>query len=185
MNTIRLKLTSLAWCIALAVLAIVNPASAQDSKVKLKVGDVAPLVTGLDQDGKEWKLAAAAGKNVVLLYFYPKDETPGCTMEACSFRDAYEDFVEAGAVVVGVSGDSLAQHEAFASHHRLPFKLISDEDGALRKAYQVPTSMFGLVPGRVTFVIDREGVIRHVFNSQVQARRHVKEALDIVKSLSR
>lgn len=149
----------------------------------LRVGDEAPEFDKPTHDGEPISLAKLRGDKAVVLYFYPKDETPGCTVEACSFRDAYEDFVDAGAVVVGVSSDSLAQHEAFAAHHRLPFKLISDEDGALRKAYQVPTSMLGLVPGRVTYVIDRQGVIRHIFDSQIQVKRHVKEALEIVKSL--
>lgn len=151
----------------------------------LRVGDKAPEFDKPTHDGEPIRLTELRGDKAVVLYFYPKDETPGCTAEACSFRDAYEDFVEAGAVVVGVSQDSLAAHESFAAHHRLPFKLISDEDGALRKAYEVPTSMFGLIPGRVTYVIDRQGVIRHVFNSQVQPKRHVKEALEIVKSLAR
>jgi peroxiredoxin Q/BCP len=119
------------------------------------------------------------------LYFYPKDETPGCTAEACTFRDAYEDFTDAGAVVIGVSADSLSSHEKFAAHHRLPFVLISDEDGTLRRAYDVPSSMLGMLPGRVTYVIDREGKVQHVFNSQIQAKRHVKEALEVVKRIAR
>ncbi len=149
----------------------------------LRTGDKAPDFDKRTHDGEPISLARLRGDKAVVLYFYPKDETPGCTAEACSFRDAYEDFVDAGAVVVGVSADSLASHEKFASHHRLPFKLISDEDGALRKAYDVPSNLFGLIPGRVTYVIDQQGTIRHVFNSQIQAKRHVKEALDVVKSL--
>jgi peroxiredoxin Q/BCP len=154
----------------------------------LQSGDKAPEFDKPTHDGDQISLAKLlrtdGGARAVVLYFYPKDETPGCTAEACSFRDAYEDFVDAGAVVVGVSQDSLRDHEAFAAHHRLPFKLISDDDGVLRKAYQVPTNMFGLIPGRVTYVIDRQGVIRHVFNSQIQAKRHVQEALKVVKSMT-
>jgi thioredoxin-dependent peroxiredoxin len=157
----------------------------------LRVGQQAPEFEKPTHKGETIRLSQLRGGasnggsgKAVVLYFYPKDETPGCTAEACSFRDAYEDFVDAGAIVVGVSADSLASHEQFAAHHRLPFELISDADGALREAYQVPTSMLGLLPGRVTYVIDRAGKIAHVFNSQIQAKRHVKEALDVVRRIT-
>jgi peroxiredoxin Q/BCP len=159
-------------------------AGASEATMTLRVGDKAPEIDERTHDGEQIRTGDLLGEKVVVLYFYPKDETPGCTAEACSFRDAYEDFVDAGAIVVGVSADSLGSHEQFARHHRLPFKLISDEDGALRKAYDVPSNLFGLLPGRVTYVIDRKGTIRHVFNSQIQAKRHVKEALDVVRSLT-
>ena len=151
----------------------------------LRIGQQAPEFEKTTHKGETIRLAQLRGDKAVVLYFYPKDDTPGCTAEACSFRDAYEDFVDAGAVVVGVSADSLDSHEQFAAHHRLPFELISDGDGKLRKAYQVPTSMLGLLPGRVTYVIDREGKVQHVFNSQVQARRHVKEALEVVRRINK
>lgn len=121
--------------------------------------------------------------HVTVLYFYPADETPGCTAEACSFRDEYERFTEAGAVVVGVSRDSLDSHRKFAEHHRLPFKLISDADGELRRKYQVKATL-GLLPGRVTFVIDKRGSIAHAFSSQLRATKHVQEALAVVQRLS-
>ncbi len=120
----------------------------------------------------------------MVLYFYPADETTGCTREACRFRDDYERFVDAGAEVVGVSGDSLKSHRSFADHHRLPFALLSDSDGELRRMYGVKRTL-GLVPGRVTFVIDREGVVRHVFESQLRATQHVDEALTVVRRLDR
>lgn len=122
-------------------------------------------------------------KGPVVLYFYPKDETAGCTAEACSFRDAYEDFKRAGAEVVGVSSDSDASHASFKQNHRLPFILISDEGGELRKRFGVPRSFLGLVDGRVTYVIDRTGVVRHKFNSQVQPQKHVREALGVLAAL--
>jgi peroxiredoxin Q/BCP len=143
-------------------------------------GQAAPDFALPDAAGKIVKLSQFQGRPVVL-YFYPKDDTPGCTMEACAFRDQYEDFVDAGAAVVGVSSDSSASHEKFAARHRLPFTLLSDADGALRKRYGVP-STFGLLPGRVTYVIDADGVVRHVFNSQLAATRHVSEALDALRS---
>jgi peroxiredoxin Q/BCP len=151
----------------------------------LHIGQPAPDFETTTHAGDPLSLAQLRGAKVVVLYFYPKDETPGCTAEACSFRDAYEDFSDAGAVVIGVSADDRRSHENFAANHRLPFHLISDEDGSLRQRYDVPTSMLGMLPGRVTYVIDREGKVQHVFNSQIQATRHVKEALQVVKRLAR
>jgi peroxiredoxin Q/BCP len=112
----------------------------------------------------------------VVVFFYPKDDTPGCTAEACSFRDRYEAFAEAGAEVVGISSDSPESHRRFAARHGLPFLLLSDADGAARSAYGVPRTL-GLLPGRVTYVIDAQGVVRHIFNSQFRPARHIEEAL--------
>ena len=148
----------------------------------MKNGDPAPAATLTKADGSSVALQELLGKGTVVLYFYPKDETPGCTAEACSFRDQYEDFKAAGAEVIGVSSDDGASHEAFKQHHRLPFTLLSDPSGAGAKAFGVKKT-FGLIAGRVTFVIDRAGVIRHRFDSQVRVQKHVEEALEIVKSL--
>lgn len=122
------------------------------------------------------------GQRTVVLYFYPKDDTAGCTAEACSFRDAYEDFKAAGAEVIGVSADDGASHEAFKAKHRLPFLLLTDPGGAAARAFGVKKT-FGVIAGRVTFVIDREGVIRHRFDSLVRVRKHVEEALEVVRRL--
>ncbi len=119
----------------------------------------------------------------VVLYFYPADNTAGCTAEACSFRDNYEDFTDAGAVVIGVSGDSVTSHEGFAAKHRLPFTLVSDTDGTARAAYGVKKSL-GLFDGRVTFVIDPEGVVRMVFSSQIRVKDHVSKALEVIRAAS-
>ena len=148
----------------------------------IDVGASAPDFTKTTQNGDTISLSQFRGEKAVVLYFYPKDETPGCTVEACTFRDSFEDFVEAGAVVIGVSQDSEQSHKSFATHHRLPFLLVSDRDKALQKAYGVPKTM-GLLPGRVTYVIDRDGTVQHVFNSQLNAKKHVREALAIVKQL--
>ena len=148
----------------------------------IQAGKPAPAFTLPDQDGKLVSLADFVGKQAVLLYFYPKDDTPGCTKEACSFRDSYEAFKEAGAEVIGISSDSEALHQKFAVKFRLPFTLVSDPGGSVRKRYGVPATL-GLLPGRVTFVIDRAGVVRHVFNSQLQATRHVDEALGVLRRL--
>jgi peroxiredoxin Q/BCP len=149
----------------------------------IRVGDVAPGFTLPKQDGAPVELKALLRKGPVVLYFYPKDDTPGCTAEACSFRDAYEDFKEAGAEVVGISSDSAGKHQAFADKHHLPFILVSDEAGAVRKLFGVPSTL-GLFPGRVTYVIDPGGVVRHVFNSQLNPTKHVGEALEVLKKLS-
>jgi peroxiredoxin Q/BCP len=150
---------------------------------RIDVGDAAPDIVLSTQDGEQLRLGDFSGKNAVVLFFYPRDGSPVCTKEACAFRDAYEDFVEAGAVVIGVSGDSATQHQAFASNYRLPFTLVSDSDGKVRQAFGVPKSM-GLLPGRVTYVIDSEGIVRHVFSSQFAADRHVKEALGVIRQLN-
>ena len=142
----------------------------------VQVGDAAPDFDLPDASGRRVRLSEFEGKRGVVLYFYPKDDTPGCTKEACSFRDSYEEFREAGAEVIGVSSDSAASHQGFARRHRLPFVLVADEGGEVRKRYGVPSTL-GLLPGRVTYVIDRAGIVRHVFNSQLQATKHVDEAL--------
>ncbi|MCC6123552.1 MAG: peroxiredoxin [Pirellulales bacterium] len=148
----------------------------------LKIGDRAPDFTLPSQEGEPVSLADYRGKQAVVLFFYPKDESPICTKEACGFRDAYEDFAAAGAAVIGASSDSAESHEAFAAHHRLPFLLLADEGGALRKAFGVPKTL-GIMPGRVTYVIDKEGIIRLIFNSQLSAVDHVAEAMKIVRQL--
>jgi peroxiredoxin Q/BCP len=148
----------------------------------VQVGDKAPDFALPDANGKLVRLADFQGKKAVVLYFYPKDDTPGCTKESCTFRDQYQDFQDAGAEVIGVSSDSSESHRKFASKHGLPFTLLSDQGGAVRKKYGVPATL-GLLPGRVTFVIDRQGVVRHVFNSQFKATQHVAEAIDALRAL--
>jgi len=148
--------------------------------LKVEVGTVAPDFTLPNQDGKSVSLKDFKGQQAVVLYFYPKDNTGGCTAEACAFRDSYEVFQDAGAEVIGVSSDSADSHQDFAAKHRLPFVLLSDEGGEVRKLYGVQ-AWFGIWPGRVTYVIDKEGVVRHIFNSQVAATKHVSEALKILK----
>jgi len=129
-----------------------------------------------DQNGKVVRLSQHRGRNAVVVYFYPKDDTTGCRIEACRFRDDIEKFRAMGAEVIGISDDSTESHCRFASKYRLPFTLLSDPGGNVRKLYGVKKT-FGLIPGRVTFVIDREGIVRHVFSSQSSPARHVEEAL--------
>lgn len=148
----------------------------------LRVGDQAPDFTLPGGTGQPVRLGDLLRQRAVVLYFYPKDETAGCTAEACAFRDHYEVFKDAGADVVGVSDDSVESHQSFAAHHRLPFLLLADVGGDVRKRYGV-RKLLGLLGGRVTFVIDRQGIVRHVFDSQVQATRHVGEALETIRQL--
>lgn len=147
------------------------------------VGDRAPSFRLPDGNGGYVGLDDFLGNKNLVVYFYPKDFTRGCTAEACGFRDAYEAFTALGAEVIGISADSQDSHKAFSQHHRLPFVLLSDVDGTTRKAYHVKKTL-GLIPGRVSFVIDKSGIIRHVFSSQARATAHVAEALNVLKSLS-
>jgi peroxiredoxin Q/BCP len=148
----------------------------------IQAGDPAPDFTLNDQHGKPFTLSSLKGKTVVF-YFYPKDETAICTREACSFRDAYEEFTKAGAVVVGASGDSAGSHDAFSRRLNLPFTLVADEGNKVRALYGVPKT-FALLPGRTTYVIDKDGVVRHVFSAAFTAQGHVDEALAVVKRLA-
>ena len=150
---------------------------------QLAVGDHAPPFTATLQDGSTFDSATLLGRKALVLFFYPKDNTPVCTREACGFRDAYEQFQAVGAQVVGVSSDSPASHLAFAAKHRLPFPIISDSDRALRKRFGVPSPL-GFLPGRVTFVIDKTGVIRLVFSALLVSDDHVKKALAAVAAIA-
>jgi thioredoxin-dependent peroxiredoxin len=148
----------------------------------IQVGDKAPDFTLPSQTGEPVRLSDRLGERAVVLYFYPKDETSGCTKEACAFRDSYEVFTDAGADVIGISSDSVGKHASFADHHKLPFTLLSDKGGSVRKSYGVPATI-GLLPGRVTYVIDRDGVVRNIFNSQLNISGHINQALETVKKL--
>jgi len=152
------------------------------SESPIQIGDVVPDFTLPDQDGQPASLADLLRAGCQVLYFYPKDDTPGCTVEACLFRDENQTFADAGARVVGVSSDSVESHRSFADKCRIPFTLLSDRGGALRARFGVPKTL-GLIDGRVTYVIDRRGIVRHVFNSQIRARKHVEEALRLVRRL--
>lgn len=157
-----------------------NISNEQDTKVQ--VGSPAPNFTLPDQKGQPISLSNFVGDKNVVLYFYPKDNTPGCTAEACAFRDSYEVFKDAGAEVIGVSADSETSHQGFASRNRLPFILLSDRGGNVSKLYGV-RAMWGLLPGRVTFIIDKQGIVRHIFSAQFAAQRHVEEALRVLEDL--
>ncbi|MCA9211492.1 MAG: peroxiredoxin [Planctomycetales bacterium] len=142
----------------------------------MNVGNKVPNFVATAEDGSTIRLSELLGKRALVLFFYPMDGSPICTKEVCSFRDSYEQFVDAGAEVIGVSGDSTQRHQTFARQHRLPFRLISDSDGSLRKAFGVPKTA-GVLPGRATYVIDKEGILRLAFSAQFASKEHVEQAL--------
>ena len=148
----------------------------------IKVGDQAPDFTLKSAQGDPIQLSDLLKQKPVVLFFYPKDNTPGCTKEACAFRDQYEVFQSVGAEVVGISADSEQSHQRFAAAHRLPFLLLSDVQNQVRKLFGVPSTL-GILPGRVTYLIDRGGTVRHMFNSQLNFQGHVDEALQALKQL--
>lgn len=150
----------------------------------IRVGERAPAFSGVTADGKTISLDDFRGKHPLILYFYPRDNTPGCTKEACSFRDHAAEIAAAGAAIVGVSMDSQESHRKFIADHRLNFPLISDRDATICKAYGVARLNGWFPPKRVTFVIDRDGIVRHVIHSELGIARHIDEALDALRKLA-
>jgi peroxiredoxin Q/BCP len=150
---------------------------------KIVNGSKIPLFTLPDQHGNMFDIETVIGKKNLVIYFYPKDDTPGCTKQACAFRDQFEVFKEADALVIGISSQSVESHKDFALKHRLNYTLLSDEKEEVRKSFGVPASLFGLLPGRVTYIIDKQGVVVYVFNSQLQVQKHIDEALRILNGL--
>ena len=150
--------------------------------MELKVGDKIPIFSAKDSKGNDFDSSTVVGKKPVVFYFYPKDNTPGCTAQACSFRDQYEDFKDLGAEVIGISSDSIASHEKFVKQYKLPFILLSDNDKKIRNLFGVKPNLFGLIPGRVTYVVDRNGIIQLIFDSLV-ATNHISTALEKIKKI--
>lgn len=154
-----------------------------DNMTTIKTGSQLPLFTLPDQDGNLFDISSYLHKKNLVIYFYPKDDSPGCTKEACYFQDMFEVFKEADAMVIGISGQSVESHKKFAEKHRLSYILLSDKGNKIRKLFNVPTNFLGLIPGRVTYVVDKTGTVIYTFNSQTQATKHVDEALRILQSL--
>lgn len=149
----------------------------------LIVGSSVPKFELKDQNGELFKLDSVLGKKNLVIYFYPKDDSRGCTIEACSFRDQFEVFADADALIIGISAQSVESHLEFAKKNRLNYTLLSDTGNKVRKLFGVPANFFGLIPGRVTYVINKEGKVVYLFNSQTQAEKHVDEALQILQKL--
>ena len=150
--------------------------------MELKIGDKIPNFKAKDTNGNDFDSQGIVGQKPLVIYFYPKDNTPGCTVQACSFRDQYEDFKDLGAEVIGISSDNIASHQKFTQQYNLPFILLSDSDKKIRKLFGVPSGLFGILPGRVTYVADKTGTIIMVFDSMM-AKRHIPKALEAIRNL--
>jgi len=151
----------------------------------LGIGDKIPEFTLLDQDENTFNIIDHFGNKNLVIYFYPKDDTPGCTKEACAFRDEFEAFSDLDAMVIGISGDSPESHRQFIKKYNLPFTLLSDEEDLVRKQFGVNGDYLGLIPGRVTFIADKKGIIQFVFDSQSKATKHVEEAQRVLSELNK
>ena len=149
--------------------------------MSLEIGDKVPSFTLKDQHGSDFDINSLIGKKALVIFFYPKDFTPGCIKEVCSFRDQYEDFTDLGAEVIGISGDGETSHDKFAKKYKLPFTLLSDKNKKVRNLFDVKSSLLGLLPGRVTFVIDTKGIVQLIFENQFGAEKHISASLAILK----
>lgn len=153
------------------------------STAQLSIGDKAPSFNLPDENGNMVSSDDIYGKEMVVVYFYPKDDTPGCTKEACSFRDHFEEFTDAGVRVIGVSSDDQKSHAKFANKYNLPYTLLSDTDKIMRNDFGVKGDLFGLIPGRVSFLIDQNGVVQNIVESQTNPERHIVENLAMIEKL--
>ena len=149
--------------------------------MSLKIGDKVPAFELSDQHGKLFKSETVIGKKPAVVYFYPKDETPGCTAEACSFRDIYEEFQALGAEVIGISSDSVGSHKRFAQRQRLPFILLADSKRKVQRLFKLPKLLFGLYTKRITFVINAQGTVSYVHDSLL-ATSHIRKALKAIQA---
>jgi len=167
----------------IAYIATSTNTSTMAKMEQLKIGSTVPQFELTDQYGKKFTLDSVLGKKNLVIYFYPKDDSPGCTKQACSFRDQFEVFAEADAIIIGISAQSVESHFEFAKKHQLNYVLLSDTGNKVRNSFGVPADLFGLIPGRVTYVINKEGTVVYIFNSQTQVEKHVNEALRILQEL--
>jgi len=169
--------TSVIIITVLAGLILAFTMKNQKSGGSLTVGDKIPEFSLPDQNGEQFRISDHLGQQALVIYFYPKDDTPGCTKEACSFRDSYEEFTDRNVKVIGISADDVESHKNFAKKHNLPFTLLADTKNEVRKLFGVKSNMLGLIPGRVTYVVNEGGEIIYIFDSQLKATKHISEAL--------
>lgn len=162
----------------MGIIAMLGLASAAD----VSEGAKAPAFEARDQHGALVRLADFQGKSSVVLYFYPKDDTPGCTAQACSLRDGFSAIQAAGAVILGVSADTSQSHKAFAEKFHLPFSILADPDKRIIEAYGVKMPLLGFAK-RVTFLIDRQGIVRKVIRD-IRTKDHDQQVLDLLKGMS-
>ena len=168
------------WGLLMMVVVPTTPVLAQKTK-KIEVGNHMPEFKLPDQNGKMFDIHSVLGKKNLVIYFYPKDGTTGCTTEACTFRDNISAFNKIDATVIGISGDNVASHKKFANKFNLNFTLLSDSGNKIRKLFGVPSSMMGTIPGRVSYVVDKKGVVIHIYNSLTNPEKHITEALSALK----
>jgi len=169
------------YIMAFVILVIVVfTVSSSHAQTDLKVGDKIPSFSLKDQYGKMFNIDDFVGQTAMVIYFYPKDDTPGCTKEACSFRDSYEEFTEKQIKVIGISGDDVESHLNFAKKYNLPFTLLADSNNEVRNLFGVKSNFMGLIPGRVTYVVDKKGDIIFMYESQLKAENHINEAIKAI-----
>lgn len=152
---------------------------------RIKIGDIIPSFTLKDQSGNDFDISNLLGRKKLVIFFYPQDGSLNCTKEACYFRDLSDVFDEADAIVIGISSQKVESHKDFAEKNRLKYTLLSDNENKVRKLFGVPGRIFGLIPGRVTYVADRSGKVVYIFDSQTEPQRHADEALKICLLLKR
>lgn len=181
MKTIDLK--NIILILSFILLLFGSNIHAKTTDKTLMVGDNVPSFTLLDQDGKTFNVRDYIGKKVLVIYFYPKDESMVCTKEACAFRDSFDAFTKAGAMVIGVNGGTVASHKEFQQHYKLPFTLLSDPDNKIYNMFGVKGKMF--FSGRETFVIDLKGKIAYTHEAMLQGKEHADDALEFIKAANK
>ncbi len=170
------------FIIAIIMLALILISKNNNSAMKkIEVGNTVPAFTLIDQNGNLFTVNDEINQPMVI-YFYPKDDTPGCVKEACKFRDDFEKFTDLGSLVIGISSDNVASHKKFEEKYNLPFILLADTENKVRKLFGVPNSLIFL-PGRVTYIVDKNGIVQYIFNSQFGAEKHIKNALKKLKEI--
>ncbi len=166
--------------LAVLLLVAVFLTGNMDKEKGIEVGDKVPVFSLQDQNGELFSIENYRGKKAMVIYFYPKDDTPGCTKEACRFRDSYEDFKSLNVKIIGISADDVKSHQGFSEKYNLPFTLLADTQNEVRKLFGVKKNIFGLIPGRVTYVIDKNGTVIHIYDNMLKAENHIDEALKIL-----
>lgn len=177
-----MKKKSIYFLLILIVATVLFAAFRSDDLAPVKVGDKVPSFVLKDQFGNSFDMDDYFGKTAMVVYFYPKDDTPGCTKEACSFRDSYQDFTDKNIKVIGISGDDVESHKNFADKYNLPFTLLADVDNEVRTQFGVKANMLGLIPGRVTYVVDINGTVVFMYESQLKAEKHIQKSIEAINT---
>jgi peroxiredoxin Q/BCP len=153
--------------------------------MSIQIGDKIPSFTLLNQNNQKVDINSFVGTKNIVIYFYPKDNTPGCTKEACSFRDAMQNLNDLDCEIIGISADSVSSHKAFATQYNLKYNLLSDTNNQIRKLFGVPRNLFGIIPGRVSYICDKEGIVLHIVNSQMNPDKHIQETIETLEAITK